>query len=70
MSMIDLTCIDLFSVFVQFISFSLSSKHTNVLQYFKLNHISSQAAVIYLQFWAYGSLDSLFPISMSPSENL
>ena len=27
-------------------------------------------AVIHLQFWAYGSWDSLFPISMSPTENL
>ena len=26
--------------------------------------------VIHLQFWAYGSLDSLFPISMSPTANL
>ena len=27
-------------------------------------------AVIHLQFWAYGSWDSLFPISMSPTANL
>ena len=26
--------------------------------------------MIYLQFWAYGSRDSLFPISMSPTANL
>ena len=26
--------------------------------------------VIHLQFWAYGSLDSLFPILMSPTANL
>ena len=26
--------------------------------------------VIHLQFWAYGSWDSLFPISMGPAENL
>ena len=25
--------------------------------------------VIHLQFWAYGSWDSLFPISMSPTAN-
>ena len=27
-------------------------------------------SVIHLQFWAYGSWDSLFPISMSPTANL
>ena len=27
-------------------------------------------AVIHLQFWAYGSWDSLFPISVSPAANL
>ena len=29
-----------------------------------------QSSVIHLQFWAYGSWDSLFPISMSPTANL
>ena len=27
-------------------------------------------AVIHLQFWAYGSWNSLFPISVSPTANL
>ena len=31
---------------------------------------STANTVIHLQFWAYGSLDSMFPISMSPTENL
>ena len=30
----------------------------------------SYDSVIHLQFWAYGSWDSLFPISMSPTANL
>ena len=32
--------------------------------------LSDVLPVIHLQFWAYGSLDSLFPISMSPTANL
>ena len=30
-------------------------------------HKSTAYTVIHLQFWAYGSWDSLFPISMSPN---
>ena len=30
----------------------------------------SKTAVIHLQFWAYGSWDSLLPISMGPTANL
>ena len=29
-----------------------------------------EETVIHLQFWAYGSWDSLFPVSMSPTANL
>ena len=32
--------------------------------------IRLQLAVIHLQFWAYGSRDLLFPISMSPTAYL
>ena len=31
------------------------------------HHCMSGVSVIHLQFWAYGSWDSLFPISMSPN---
>ena len=31
------------------------------------DQLSLTAAMIHLQFWAYGSWDSLFPISMSPN---
>ena len=36
----------------------------------EVENVYSKSAVIYLQFWAYGSWDSLFPISMSPTANL
>ena len=34
------------------------------------NQNKKTESVIHLQIWAYGSWDSLFPISMSPTENL
>ena len=43
--------------------FSLENPKAPCLLRFKL----SGKAVIHLQFWAYGSLDSLVPISMSPN---
>ena len=37
---------------------------------FKHHKIDKLKTVIHLLFWAYGSWDSLFPISMSPTANL
>ena len=41
--------------------------HLSLIKIFFILH--DIITVIHLQFWAYGSWDSLFPISMSPSAN-
>ena len=38
--------------------------------YCRFGNFREGFTVIHLQFWAYGSWDSLFPISMSPTANL
>ena len=51
------------------------SEHGNVFFRYETCSVSchrlmTTVTVIYLQFWAYESWDSLFPISMNPTANL
>ena len=48
----------------------ISYVHTLQEELFKYGIQKHMTSVIHLQFWAYGSWDSLFPISMSPTANL